>query len=113
MTPNISSYDESVYHEPYIVKDGCLYEQVPVKDQLVDVKLADFVPILKAEITHDDGIEQKKLFRVAATYKTGMVLPEQTVTADEMQTMKWLLQRWGSTVQSFQNRMCLVKSVMP
>ena len=95
MNKNISHYDETIYNEPYIVKDGCLYEQVPAKDQLVDVKLADFVPILKAEITHDDGIEQKKLFRVAATYKTGIVLPEQTVSADEMQTMRWLLQRWG------------------
>lgn len=88
--------DESIYNEPYIVKDGCLYEQIHIKDQLVDVKLADFVPILKAEITHDDGIEQKKLFRVAATHKSGLVLSEQVVTADEMQSMKWLLQRWGA-----------------
>lgn len=95
MNEQISHYDESVYNEPYIVKDGCLYEQITAKDQLVDVKLADFVPVLKAEVTHDDGIEKKKLFKVAAIYKTGMLLPEQTVTADEMQTMKWLLQRWG------------------
>ena len=95
MTQDISHYDETVYNEPYIVKDGCLYEQVSVKDQLVDVKFADFVPILKAEITHDDGVEQRKLFRIAATHKTGMTLSEQTVSADEMQSMKWLLQRWG------------------
>ena len=95
MNEQISHYDETIYNEPYIVKDGCLYEQVTVKDQLADVKLADFVPMLKAEVTHDDGVEQKKLFRVAATHKTGLVLPEQTVSADEMQTMRWLLQRWG------------------
>ena len=95
MNGQISHYDESVYNEPYIVKDSCLYEQVTVKDQLIDVKLADFVPVLKAEVTHDDGVEQKKLFRVAATHKTGLTLSEQTVSADEMQTMRWLLQRWG------------------
>ena len=87
--------DESVYHEPYVVKDGCLCERIKVKDQVIEVKLADFVPVLKAEITLDDGADRRKLFRVAGTYKDGTVLPEQTVSADEMQSMKWLLQRWG------------------
>jgi hypothetical protein len=87
--------DESVYHEPYVVKDGCLCERIKVKDQVIEVELADFVPVLKAEITLDDGADQRKLFRVAGTYKDGTVLPEQTVSADEMQSMKWLLQRWG------------------
>ncbi|SDA31369.1 protein of unknown function [Ruminococcus sp. YE71] len=95
MNGQISRYDDTVYNEPYIAKDGCLYEQVTIRNQLVDVKLADFVPVLKAEITHDDGVEQRKLFRIAATHKTGQVLPEQTISADEMQSMKWLLQRWG------------------
>ncbi|SDA29950.1 hypothetical protein SAMN02910447_03122 [Ruminococcus sp. YE71] len=94
MNEQNSRYNDTIYNEPYIVKDGCLYEQVTIKDQLVDVKFADFVPVLKAEITHDDGIEQRKLFLIAATYKTGLALPEQTVSADEMQSMKWLLQRW-------------------
>ena len=87
--------DESIYYEPYIVKDGCLFEQMCIKEQLVDNRLADFVPVLKAVVTYDDGIEQKKLFRVSAVYKTGLVLSEQTVSAEEMQSMKWLLQRWG------------------
>ncbi|SDB54985.1 hypothetical protein SAMN02910317_02850 [Ruminococcaceae bacterium FB2012] len=87
--------DESVYHEPYVIKDGCLCERIKVKEQVIEVKLADFVPVLKAEITLDDGAEQRKLFRVAGTYKDGTVLPEQIVSADEMQSMKWLLQRWG------------------
>ena len=87
--------DESIYHEPYLVKDGCLCERKIVRQQEIELKLADFVPVLKAVITLDDGIEQKKLFRVSATYKTGMPLSEQTVTADEMQSMKWLLQCWG------------------
>ena len=87
--------DKSVYHEPYVVKDGCLCERIKVKEQVIEVKLADFVPVLKAEITLDDGAEQRKQFRVAGTYKDGTVLPEQNVSADEMQSMKWLLQRWG------------------
>ena len=87
--------DESVYHEPYVVKDGCLCERIKVKEQVIEVKLADFVPILKAEITLDDGAEQRKLFRIAGTYQDGTVLQEQIVSADEMQSMKWLLQRWG------------------
>lgn len=82
MNEQISHYDETIYNEPYIVKDGCLYEQVTVKDQLVDVKLADFVPVLKAEVTHDDGVEQRKLFKIAATYKNGLVL-QRTVSSSE------------------------------
>lgn len=51
----IPHYDDTIYNEPYIVKDGCLYEQVPVKDQLVDVKLADFVPVLKETVYSQTG----------------------------------------------------------
>ncbi len=87
--------DESVYHEPYVVKDGCLCERIKVKEQVIEVKLADFVPVLRSEITLDDGAEQRKLFRIAGTYKDGTLLSEQIVSADEMQSMKWLLQRWG------------------
>ena len=87
--------DRSVYEQPYIVKDGCLYEEVTVKNKTEYVKLADFVPVLKAEVTYDDGTEPKKMFKVAATHRSGEVLSEQLVSADEMMSMKWLLQRWG------------------
>ncbi|GEM_PF-4662254 len=60
--------DESVYDPPYVVKSGCLYEMVQIKDQTVPIKLADFVPVLVAEITRDDGTEQTKQFR---NYFTG------------------------------------------
>ena len=36
--------DETVYNDPYVVKSNCLYEMVQVKDQVVPMKLADFVP---------------------------------------------------------------------
>ena len=54
--------DETVYNYPYVVKSNCLYEMVQVKDQVVPMKLADFVPTLISEITRDDGTEQKKMF---------------------------------------------------
>ncbi len=88
--------DESVYDPPYAVKSGCLYEMVQIKEQIVPVKLADFVPVLAAEITRDDGTEQTKQFKVSAIHKSGIILPEVTVSADEMQSMKWLLNRWGA-----------------
>ena len=90
-----TNVDESVYEKPYLVKDGCLYEEVTTKNKTEHVKLADFVPVLKAEVTYDDGTEPKKMFKVAATHKSGEVLSEQLVSADEMMSMKWLLQRWG------------------
>lgn len=58
--------DETVYNDPYVVKSNCLYEMVQVKDQVVPMKLADFVPTLISEITRDDGTEQKKMFKVGA-----------------------------------------------
>lgn len=88
--------DETVYNDPYVVKSNCLYEMVQVKDQVVPMKLADFVPILISEITRDDGTEQKKMFKVGAVHKSGIKLSEQIVSADEMQNMKWLLNRWGA-----------------
>ena len=88
--------DETVYNDPYVVKSNCLYEMVQVKDQVVPMKLADFVPTLISEITRDDGTEQKKMFTVGAVHKSGIKLSEQIVSADEMQNMKWLLNRWGA-----------------
>lgn len=88
--------DETVYDSPYAVKSGCLYEMVQIKEQIVPIKLADFVPTLTAEITRDDGVEQTKQFKVSAIHKSGIALPEVTVSADEMQSMKWLLNRWGA-----------------
>ena len=88
--------DETVYNYPYVVKSNCLYEMVQVKDQVVPMKLADFVPTLISEITRDDGTEQKKMFKVGAVHKSGIKLSEQIVSADEMQNMKWLLNRWGA-----------------
>ena len=90
-----TNVDESVYEKPYLVKDGCLYEEVTTKNKTEHVKLADFVPVLKSEVTYDDGTEPKKMFKVAATHRTGEVMPEQLVSADEMMSMKWMLQRWG------------------
>ena len=78
--------DRSVYEEPYVVKDGCLYEEVTTKNKTEYVKLADFVPTLKAEITYDDGTEEKKKFLISAVHKSGDVLSEQLVTADDMQS---------------------------
>lgn len=95
MTTTSPQTDETIYKKPYLVIDGCLNEETMVKNQVKYVKLADFVPVLTEEITHDDGTEERKLFKVSAVHQSGVVLPEQLVSADDMQSMKWLLQRWG------------------
>ena len=107
----ISSVDESVYRLPYLVEYGCLCEEVVTKHGVQHVKLADYVPVLTAEITRDDGTEQKKLFRVSAVHSSGVQMPEVTVTAEEMTAAKWMLARWGSLgapqpKQSTQNKIC-------
>lgn len=89
-------FDDSIYNAPYVVKDGALCEMVTVKNQTIPAKLADFVPTLIAEVTHDDGIEQQKFFRIGGIHQSGAVLPEVLVSADEMQSMKWTLTKWGT-----------------
>ena len=93
MTEN---YDNNIYNEPYCVKDGCLYETIERKGKVTMVRLCDYVPVLKSEITFDDGSECRKAFEVGAVHSNGTTMPTVTVTADEMSSMKWLIEKWGS-----------------
>ncbi len=93
MTEN---YDNNIYNEPYCVKDGCLYETVERKGKVTMVRLCDYVPGLKSEITFDDGSECRKAFEVGAVHSNGTTMPTVTVTAEEMSSMKWLIEKWGS-----------------
>ena len=107
----INFINKSAYHHPYLVKDGCLCEEVITKHGPQHVKLADYVPVLTAEITTDDGTEQKKQFKVSVVHTSGVQLPEVTVTAEEMTSMKWLLAKWGALgmpqlKHSVQNKIC-------
>lgn len=107
----INFIHKNVYHYPYLVKDGCLCEEVMTKHGPQHVKLADYVPVLTAEITRDDGTEQKKLFRVSAVHASGVQLPEVTVSAEEISSMKWTLIKWGALgapqpKHNVQNKIC-------
>lgn len=109
MTEN---YDNNIYNEPYCVKDGCLYETVERKGKVTMVRLCDYVPVLKSEITFDDGSECRKAFEIGAVHSNGTTMPTVTVTADEMSSMKWLIEKWGSLgsytdVQELTREMCL------
>ena len=64
MTVTPPQIDGTIYKNPYLVIDGCLNMETMVKNQVKYVKLADFVPVLTEEITHDDGTEKRKLFKV-------------------------------------------------
>lgn len=88
--------DRTVYEEPYVVKEGCLCEEVMTKAGTGYIKLCDYVPVLRKEITFDDGTEQKKLFLISAKHASGILLPEVLVSADEMQNMKWPIIKWGA-----------------
>lgn len=88
--------DRTVYEEPYVVKEGCLCEEVMTKAGTGYIKLCDYVPVLRKEITFDDGAEQKKLFLISAKHASGILLPEVLVSAEEMQNMKWPIIKWGA-----------------
>ena len=82
------NYDNNTYNEPYCVKDGCLYETVERKGKVTMVRLCDYVPVLKSEITFDDGSECRKAFEIGAVHSNGTTMPTVTVTADEMSSLR-------------------------
>ncbi len=65
MTEN---YHKIIYNESYCVKDGYLYEMVERKGKVTMVRLCDYVPVLKSEITFDDGAELHKAFEIGAVH---------------------------------------------
>ncbi|MBR1384616.1 MAG: hypothetical protein IJ555_12530, partial [Ruminococcus sp.] len=88
--------DDTLYKEPYYTKDGCLYEEVIKNGKAMMVKLCDYLPVLRSEITYDDGTDTKKVFEVTAEHSTAGTLPPVKVTAEDMKSMTWLLDRWGA-----------------
>ena len=88
--------ENNIYNEPYCVKNGCLYETVERKGKVTTVRLCDYAPVLKSEITFDDGSECRKAFEIGAVHSNGTTMPTVAVTADEMSSMKWLIEKWGS-----------------
>ena len=89
-------FDDTFYKEPYYAFDGCLYEEVTRNGKTFMVKLCDYLPLLRSEITYDDGTDRRKVFEVSAAHASGVTLPTVKVTAEDMTNMKWLLEQWGS-----------------
>lgn len=96
MTTENTKFDDTLYKEPYYTLEGCLYEEVIRNGKAIMVKLCDYLPVLRSEITYDDGTDMKKVFEVSAEHASGVSLPTVKVTADDMLSMKWLLEKWGA-----------------
>ena len=96
MSDTANKFDDTIYKEPYYAMDGCLYEEVIRNGKTFMVKLCDYVPVLRSEITYDDGTDTKKVFEVTAEHSTAGTLPPVKVTAEDMRNMTWLLDKWGA-----------------
>ena len=96
MSEEMKVFDDTFYKEPYYTLDGCLYEEVIRNGKTFMVKLCDYIPLLRSEITYDDGTDSKKVFEVSAEHASGVRLPDVKVTADDMVSMKWLFEKWGA-----------------
>ena len=81
MTAENNKFDGTLYKEPYYTKDGCLYEEVIKNGKTMMVKLCDYLPVLRSEITYDDGTDSRKVFEVSAEHASGVPLPDVKVTA--------------------------------
>lgn len=91
-----NKFDDTLYKEPYYTLDGCLYEEVIKNGKTFMIKLCDYLPVLRSEITYDDGAERRKVFEVSAEHASGVTLPTVLVSAEDMISMKWLLEKWGA-----------------
>lgn len=96
MSETTNTFDDTFYKEPYYAMDGCLYEEVIRNGKTFMVKLCDYLPVLRSEITYDDGTDRKKVFEVSAKHASGVTLPTTKVTAEDMKSMTWLLDKWGA-----------------
>jgi hypothetical protein len=83
-------------HERYGVRDGCTVrlERDREGHERADV-LATFSARIEEEVTIDDGIETRRLFRISCRLKDGTRLKDALVPAAEFEGLSWVLKHWG------------------
>ena len=78
------------FREPYDVEENRLCICKTGSGGEHRQELCNFVPILEAVYTYDDGAEQKTVYRISGIDEHGSILKAVDVPADELGNMKWL-----------------------
>jgi hypothetical protein len=87
---------------PYSVEDGCLtFTKVNEKDgttEYIPIKLSNFNAWIEQALTHDDGAEQQKYYKIAGELDNSRKLFTITVAVDAFSRMEWVSQWDGRAV---------------
>lgn len=82
------------FREPYDVEENRLCICKTGSGGEHRQELCNFVPILEAVYTYDDGADQKTVYRISGIDEHGALLKAVDVPADELGNMKWLNNAW-------------------
>lgn len=96
------------YEQAYNAVAGYLCERGQVSaekiiqgGEVTYVPLSNFAPIIREEITRDDGSEAKKEMRIEAISEAGRMLPSAVVPAGKLASMSWVMDAWGVEANIF------------
>lgn len=76
-------------------------EKIIQGGEITYVPLANFAPIIREEITRDDGAEAKKEMRIEAISESGHVFPSAVVPSAKLTSMAWVMDSWGVEANIF------------
>lgn len=80
----------------YFAKGYAIFFKKTIGGEAIDVRLTNFLPQPKREITLDDGASTPTmLFEIAGTLETGEALPPVTVEARHFAALNWIKEAWG------------------
>jgi primase-polymerase (primpol)-like protein len=96
---DLNSKFEKMFHGTgFTIEDGCMCRLVSSRDdqnKFIAKKLCNFVAWYeKQQIVHD-GIESKFVFTMKGILSGGKHLPTIEITASELQSMNWIIKKWG------------------
>lgn len=81
---------------PYRVDNNCMVMDKATNGGISTVPLSNFVCEITEEITHDDGVDSNKAFRIAGRMNTGTILPEIDVNAIDFGSLNWVTEHYGA-----------------
>lgn len=96
----------NLYAPPYTVSGGCLCKETVTKSGESYVRLCNFAPRILCELILDDGVEQKRSYRIGGTDEYGQELRPAVVPATELESMSWLANNWDASCD-----LCVVSQV--
>lgn len=90
------NFEENFKDSGYTSRDNCIYE-VSVRDKNKTEKLiCNFVALIDEEVTVDDGLETRKIFKIEGKHQKGYSLPKIDVSENDFASMNWIIKKWGA-----------------